>query len=149
MKYTYTEQEYQQLLSEQRYTYESIINSLKSHVDWLKDELDKLRGGDKLAQEIAKLEEQPQVILDDCPGCDVVIRELREENAKLKEEIASLKKTPKAKAPRKRARKQVLCTCVDCGTYFYAQRRDAKRCPECKRKHNNQAKYAWLKKQRG
>lgn len=159
MKYTYTEQEYSQLLSEQRYAYERIINNLESHISWLKDELDELKGGDKLAQEIAKLEGQPQIILNDCqtqgllngcPGCDAAIRELREENAKLKEEIASLKKTAKAKAPKRKytRHKQALCTCKDCGTYFYAQRKDAKRCPECKRKHINQAKKEWAKKQR-
>lgn len=151
----YIEEKYQQLINSMERAYSATIDSLNYHINQMQrtildqeDELERLKGGDKLAQEIAKLDEQPQIILDDCPACDVVIRELREENAKLKEEIASLKKTAKAKAPKKRARKQVLCTCMDCKTYFYAQRRDAKRCPECKRKHANQAKYAWLKKQR-
>jgi hypothetical protein len=113
---------------------------LKAHINWLEK---KIAGEDELAEQIDEYEN----FKSDCAACDVVIRELREKNAKLKEEIASLKKTTvKVKAPRKRAHKQVLCTCMDCKTYFYAQRRDAKRCPECKRKHNNQAKYAWLKK---
>lgn len=137
----YIEQEYQQLLSEQRCAYERIIGDLESHINWLER---KAAEKDELAEQIDEYEN----FKGDCAACDVVIRELREENAKLKEEIASLKKTTKVKTPKKRARKQVLCTCMDCKTYFYAQRRDAKRCPECKRKHNNQAKYAWLKKQR-
>lgn len=151
----YIEEKYQQLINSMERAYSATIDSLNYRINQLQktiveqeDELEKLKGGDKLAGQIAILDEEPQVIVNDCPACDVVIRELREENAKLKEEIASLKKTTKVKAPRKRVRKQVLCTCQDCRTYFYAQRRDAKRCPECKRKHNNQAKYAWLKKQR-
>ena len=138
----YIKEKYQQLLSEQRCVYEHIIGVLKTHINWLEEQVAEK---DKLAEQINEYES----FEGDCAACDVVIRELREENAKLKEEIASLKKTTiKTKAPRKRARKQVLCTCQDCKTYFYAQRCDAKRCPECKRKHNNQAKYAWLKKQR-
>lgn len=137
----YIEQEYQQLLSEQRCAYEHIIGDLKTHIYWLEK---KAAEKDELAEQIDEYEN----FKSDCAACDVVIRELREENAKLKEEIASLKKTTKVKAPKKRARKQVLCTCKDCGTYFYAQRRDAKRCPECKRKHINAKKYEWLKKQR-
>lgn len=139
----YIEQEYQQLLSEQRLAYEHIISGLENHISWLEK---KVAEKDELAEQIEEYEN----FKSDCAACDVVIRELREENAKLKEEIASLKKTAvKATAPKKkRARKQVLCTCVDCKTYFYAQRRDAKRCPECKRKRINQTKYDWLKKQR-
>lgn len=142
----YIEQEYRQLLSEQRYAYERIINNLESHVNWLECELKKYEK-DPLEAEIAMLSEQPQVILDGCPGCDARIKELTEENEKLKKEIASLKKTAvKVKAPKKRTRKQVLCVCKDCGTYFYAQRKDAQRCPECKRKHGSELKKAWYKK---
>ena len=149
----YIEEKYQQLINSMERGYGATIDSLNYHINRLQktiveqeDELEKLKGGDKLAEHIEEYEN----FNSDCAACDVVIRELREENAKLKEEIASLKKTTiKVKAPKKRTRrKQVLCTCQDCKTYFYAQRRDAKRCPECKRKHINQAKYAWLKKQR-
>lgn len=148
----YIEEKYQQLINSMERGYSATIDSLNYHINRLQktiveqeDELEKLKGGDELAEQIEEYEN----FKSDCAACNVVIRELREENAKLKEEIASLKKTTvKAKAPRKRARKQVLCTCQDCKTYFYAQRRDAKRCPECKRKHINQTKYAWLKKQR-
>lgn len=138
----YIEKHYQDLIEQIESAHEYVVGDLKAHINWLEK---KIAGEDELAEQIDEYEN----FKSDCAACDVVIRELREENAKLKEEIASLKKTPvKVKAPRKRARKQVLCTCQDCKTYFYAQRRDAKRCPECKRKHNNQAKYAWLKKQR-
>lgn len=138
----YIEKHYQDLIEQIESAHEYVVGDLKAHINWLEK---KIAGEDELAEQIDEYEN----FKSDCAACDVVIRELREENAKLKEEIASLKKTTvKAKAPRKRARKQVLCTCMDCKTYFYAQRRDAKRCPECKRKHNNQAKYAWLKKQR-
>jgi chromosome segregation ATPase len=138
----YIEKHYQDLIEQIESAHEYVVGDLKAHINWLEK---KIAGEDELAEQIEEYEN----FKSDCAACDVVIRELREENAKLKEEIASLKKTTvKAKAPRKRARKQVLCTCQDCKTYFYAQRRDAKRCPECKRKHNNQAKYAWLKKQR-
>ena len=138
----YIEKKYQQLIEDMERAHDSVCDTLKYHINWLEK---RLAGNDELAEQINEYEN----FEGDCAACDVVIRELREENAKLKEEIASLKKTTvKAKAPRKRARKQVLCTCQDCKTYFYAQRRDAKRCPECKRKHINQTKYAWLKKQR-
>lgn len=138
----YIEKHYQDLIERMESAHEYVVGDLKAHINWLEK---KIAGEDELAEQIEEYEN----FKSDCAACDVVIRELREENAKLKEEIASLKKTTvKAKAPKKRARKQVLCTCMDCRTYFYAQRRDAKRCPECKRKHNNQAKYAWLKKQR-
>jgi len=138
----YIEKHYQDLIEQIESAHEYVVGDLKTHINWLEKKLTEM---DKLVEQIDEYDN----FKSDCAACDVVIRELREENAKLKEEIASLKKTTvKVKAPRKRAHKQVLCTCKDCGTYFYAQRRDAKRCPECKRKHNNQAKYAWLKKQR-
>lgn len=138
----YIEKEYQYLIEQMKSAHDYVVGDLKAHINWLEK---KVADKDELAEQIDEYEN----FKSDCAACDVVISELREENAKLKEEIASLKKTTvKAKAPRKRARKQVLCTCMDCKTYFYAQRRDAKRCPECKRKRNNQAKYAWLKKQR-
>ena len=137
----YIEKHYQDLIEQIESAHEYVVKDLKDHINWLEK---KVAEKDELAEQIDEYEN----FKSDCAACDVVIRELREENAKLKEEIASLKKTTvKAKAPKKRTRKQVLCTCIDCKTYFYAQRRDAKRCPECKRKHNNQAKYAWLKKQ--
>ena len=139
----YIEKHYQDLIEQIESAHEYVVGDLKAHINWLEK---KIAGEDELAEQIEEYEN----FKSDCAACDVVIRELREENAKLKEEIASLKKTTvKVKAPKKRTRrKQVLCTCMDCKTYFYAQRSDAKRCPECKRKHNNQAKYAWLKKQR-
>lgn len=137
----YIEKHYQDLIEQMESAHGYVVGDLKAHINWLEK---KVADKDELAEQINEYEN----FKSDCAACDVVIRELREENAKLKEEIASLKKTTKAKAPKKRARKQVLCTCKDCGTYLYAQRRDAKRCPECKRKHINQAKYAWLKKQR-
>jgi len=137
----YIEKHYQDLIEQMESVHEHIVGDLRTHIYWLEK---KVIEKDELAEQVDEYEN----FKSDCAACDVVIRELREENAKLKEKIASLEKTTKAKAPKKRARKQVLCTCKDCGTYFYAQRRDAKRCPECKRKHNNQAKYAWLKKQR-
>lgn len=138
----YIEKHYQDLIEQIESAHDYVVGDLKAHINWLEK---KIAGEDELAEQIDEYEN----FKSDCAACDVVIRELREENAKLKEEIASLKKTTvKAKAPKKRrARKQVLCTCQDCKTYFYAQRRDAKRCPECKRKHINQTKYAWLKKQ--
>lgn len=138
----YIEKHYQDLIEQIESAHDYVVNDLKAHINWLEK---KIAGEDELAEQINEYEN----FKSDCAACDVVIRELREENAKLKEEIASLKKTTvKAKAPKKRARKQVLCTCKDCKTYFYAQRRDAKRCPECKRKHINAKKYEWLKKQR-
>lgn len=139
----YIEKHYQDLIEQIESAHNYVVGDLKAHINWLEKKLTEM---DKLVEQIDEFDN----FKSDCAGCDVVIRELREENAKLKEEIAPLKKTTiKVKAPKKRTRrKQVLCTCQDCKTYFYAQRRDAKRCPECKRKHNNQAKYAWLKKQR-
>lgn len=138
----YIEKRYQDLIEQMESAHSYVVDDLKAHINWLEK---KIAENGELAEQIDEYEN----FKSDCAACDVVIRELREENAKLKEEIASLKKTTKAKAPRKHThRKQVLCTCQDCKTYFYAQRSDAKRCPECKRKHNNQAKYEWLKKQR-
>ena len=138
----YIEKYYRDLIEHIESAHDYVVNDLKDHINWLEK---KIAGKDELAEQIDEYEN----FESDCAACDVVIRELREENAKLKEEIASLKKTAKAKAPKKRTRrKQVLCTCMDCKAYFYAQRKDAKRCPECKRKHINQAKYEWFKKQR-
>lgn len=76
-------------------THEYVVCDLKAHINWLEK---KLAEKDELAEQIDEYEN----FKSDCAACDVVIRELREENAKLKEEIASLKKTTKAKAPRKR-----------------------------------------------
>ena len=127
--------------------YDATIDTLNYHINQLQrtvreqeDELDKLKGGDKLAEEIAKLEEQPQIVLDNCQGCDARIKELIEENEQLKKENKSLRmsnghlKSTKVKKT-KTYKKNVVCLCKDCKKYFQACRRDAMRCADCKRKH--------------
>lgn len=125
----YIEQEYQQLLSEQRYAYERIINNLESHVNWLENELKKCEK-DPLEKEIEEYNRLENESSESCPGCDARISELVEANEKLK---AQLKKKPKT--TRRRRNKNVVCLCTDCKKYFYAGRKGARRCPECKRKH--------------
>lgn len=52
MKYDIN-QDYQRLLSEQRYAYERIINNLESHIDWFEVKLMKYKK-DPLETEIAR-----------------------------------------------------------------------------------------------
>jgi len=148
----YLEEKYQQLINDMERAYDATIDTLNYHINQLQrtvreqeDELDKLKGGDKLAEEIAKLEEQPQIVLDscqgcDCPGCDARISELFDQVEALKKENKSLRmsnghlKSTKAKKT-KTYKKNVVCLCKDCKKYFQACRRDAMRCADCKRKH--------------
>lgn len=144
----YLEDKYQQLINDMERAYAATIDTLNYHINKLQktvieqeDELDKLKGGDKLAEEIAQIAVDNNAVttVDSCPGCDTRIKELTEENKKLK---AKLEKKPKAT---RRRHKNVLCMCADCKKYFYARRKDARRCPECKRVHGNELKKAWYK----
>lgn len=90
----YIEKHYQDLIEQIESAHEYVVGGLKAHINWLEK---KIAGEDELAEQIEEYEN----FKSDCAACDVVIRELREENAKLKEEIASLKKTTvKAKTPK-------------------------------------------------
>lgn len=138
----YIEEKYQQLLSQQRHSYEHIISNLEVHIDWLENELKKYEK-DPLEAEIAKLNEQPQVILNDCPLHETAesqsselqkqIEELKKENRGLKISNGHLKSTKVKKV--KTYKKNVVCLCKDCKKYFQACRKDAQRCADCKRKH--------------
>lgn len=95
----YIEKYYRDLIEQMESAHDYVVDDLKDHINWLEK---KIADKDELAEQVDEYEN----FKSDCAACDVVIRELREENAKLKEEIASLKKTTvKAKAPKKRARK--------------------------------------------
>lgn len=122
-------------------THDYVVSDLKAHINWLEKKLAEL-DDDPLAEAI---KEYNSIEQNECASYTNRINELFDENQKLKEEIKKLKGGAKQKRPH---RKQVLCTCIDCKTYFYAQRKDAKRCPECKRKHVNDVKREWLKKYR-
>lgn len=159
----YLEEKYQQLINDMERAYDATINTLNYHISQLQrtireqsDELEKLKGGDKLAEEIATLSvEQPQIVLSDCPGCDARIKELTEENDRLKKELQGAKisagrlKANKAKAKSNRGRytrKSVVCQCKDCDTYFEAKSKTAKYCSGCKAKHERDSRRRWAEK---
>lgn len=136
----YIGQEYQQLLSEQRRTYERIISNLKAHNDWLKDELKKYEK-DQLEKEIEEYNRLENESSESCPGCDARISELsgqvealKKENKSLKMSNGHLKSAKKAKRAKRSYKKNVVCICKDCKKYFQACRSDAMRCADCKRK---------------
>lgn len=139
----YIGQEYQQLLSEQRYTYEHIINGLKSHVDWLEGELKKYEK-DPLEKEIEAYN-SGITISNDAPALyetaesqsselQKQIEALKKENKSLKMSNGHLKSAKKAKRAKRSYKKNVVCICKDCKKYFQACRSDAMRCADCKRK---------------
>ena len=166
----YLEEKYQQLINDMERAYDATINTLNYHINQLQrtireqsDELEQLKGGDKLAEEIATLSvEQPQVVLNDCPGCDDVAAELREkvdalteENARLKKELQGAKisagrlkanKTKKKSNRGRYVRKSVVCQCKDCSTYFEAKSKTAKYCSSCKAKHERESHRRWAEK---
>ena len=125
--------------------YERLFEDYQNHIVFLESLLDKKYYGD-LREEIAELSAPV------CQGCNAVIDELRAENARLREELRGAKiSAGKAKANKEKVKKtkkvkrkkQSLCVCKDCGTYFYAMRSDAKRCPECNKKHDREYKRLW------
>ena len=121
----YIEREYQKLIETMKETYENIIRIQASFINKYKPE-----EGAQLKKEIEEYNRLENESSESCPGCDARISELVEANEKLK---AQLKKKPKA--TRRRRNKNVVCLCADCKKYFYAGRKDARRCPDCKRKH--------------
>ena len=152
---------YKDLLEITESVYDNTIDTLNYHIKKLQiiieeqnARIEKLTGGDKLAEEIAQItvDNNSVVTVDSCPGCDKVIDELRAENARLKEELRGAKisagklrkKTVKVK--KVKHSKQSLCLCKDCGSYFYAKRSDAKRCPSCKKEYARNYKREWQNK---
>ena len=161
----YLEEKYQQLINDMERAYDATINTLNYHISQLQrtireqsDELEKLKGGDKLAEEIAQItmDDSNVVTVESCPGCDNVITELREENARLKKELQGAKisagrlkanKTKKKQSNRGRyTRKSVVCQCKDCDTYFEAKSKNAKYCSSCKAKHERESHRRWAEK---
>lgn len=132
----YIEKEYQCLLDEQRSAYEGIISGLKGYNMWLEGKLNEYEKGqlEKELEEYNRLENTSR------PGCDARISELLEQVEALKKENKSLRmsnghlKSTKVKKV-KTYKKNVVCLCKDCKKYFQACRKDAQRCPDCKRKH--------------
>lgn len=167
----YIEEKYQQLINDMERAYDATINTLNYHISQLQrtireqsDELEQLKGGDKLADEIAQItmDDSNVVTVESCPGCDAVADELREkvdalneENARLKKELQGAKisagrlkanKTKKKSNRGRYVRKSVVCQCKDCDTYFEAKSKNAKYCSSCKAKRERDSHRRWAQK---
>ena len=140
------EEEYQRMLSEQRYTYERIISNLQSHIGWLEGQL-KEHEKDPLEKEIEatiSAYNDGITITNTQPFYETEsqsselqkqIDELKKENRGLKISNGHLKSAKKVKRAKRVSKKNALCFCKDCKKYFQACRKDAQRCADCKRKH--------------
>lgn len=149
----YIEQEYQQLLSEQRHTYEHIISNLESHINWLEDQLKEYEK-DPVSE---ALKEYNTITVADNATLTVAdpvverVEELTAENDRLKKELQGAKisagRLKANKTKKKRVyKKSVVCQCKTCGTYFEAKRRDAKFCSGCTKKRAAESRRKWLAK---
>lgn len=166
----YIEKKYQQLIEEIKSAYddttrayEYTCDTLKYHINELKqqlaekdEEIEKLKGGNKLQSEIDeynRLEAQKSMNLED------EITHLRAKLNETESELAVMKADavvhhcgegePKVYKPKTRKRsKNVVVYCKDCGTYFQAKSKNAKYCSACGKKRIKESRLKWLAKQK-
>ena len=173
------EKKYQQLIKDMEHVYDNAYDTFRNQIEDLEsiiqnknEEIEKLRGGNKLQNEIDeynRLEAQNNMNLED------EITQLRAENSRLKKAYSDLEKAykltvepasyrlgdetvvhhcgkgePKVYKPktRKKRSKSVVVYCKDCGTYFQAKSKIAKYCSSCRDKRAKQSRAKWLAKQK-
>ena len=164
------EKKYQQLIKDMEHVYDNAYDTFRNQIEDLEsviqnknEEIEKLRGGNKLQNEIDeynRLEVQNNMNLED------EIVELKAENIKLEAENNRLKKAysdlekaykltidtpaPAKKTGRKAGskNKSVVAYCKDCGTYFQAKSKNAKYCSACGQKRAKASRARWLAKQK-
>lgn len=157
------EREYQQLIKDKERAYDNVCDTFKYHINILEkfnaekdEEIEKLKGGNKIQNEIDeynRLEAQKNMNLED------EITRLKAENSRLKKAYSDLEKTYKltidTPAPARNTgrktgskNKTVVAYCKDCGTYFQAGNSLAKYCSKCKKEHVKKSKAKWLAKQK-
>ena len=170
---------YQDLIKDINLANDKIVGGLKNHITWLEskvlnlqDEIEKLKSGSQLQNEIDeynRLEAQNNMNLED---------EITQLRAKLTEKDSDLKaaydtieawetrfyalvaeykldlnrpvkkeSVEKAKTRKKRS-KIVVAHCKDCGTYFQAKSTNAKYCSSCGKERAKQSRAKWLAKQK-
>lgn len=138
----YIEKKYQQLIEDMDRAYTDVHDTLKYHINELKkmlaekdEEIEKLKGGNRLQAEIDeynRLEAQNNMNLED-------------EIARLKAENSRIKKAKvQVKPPRKFSTKIVKC--VDCGAEFHAKTNKKKRCSKCELTHKRNYQRVWVRK---
>ncbi len=164
------EKKYQQLIKDMEHVYDNAYDTFRNQIEDLEsiiqnknEEIERLKGGNKLQKEIDEynhLEAQHNMNLED------EIIKLNAENVKLKAENTRLKKAysdlekaykltidtpaPAKKTGRKAGTKNkyVVAYCKDCGTYFQAKSKIAKYCGSCRDKRAKASRAKWLAKQK-
>lgn len=153
------EKKYQQLIKDMEHAYDYVYDTFRNQIEYLEkviqdknEEIEKLKGGDKLQKEIDecnRLEAQKNMNLEDENA------QLKAENARIKKAYSDLEKAYKltidTPAPAKKTgskRKTVVAYCKDCGTYFQAGNSLAKYCSKCKKERIKKSQAKWLAKQK-
>lgn len=136
---------YKNIISDMERAYDSVIDTLKYHINWLEkriieleDENERLRGrASTLQQEIDEynlFEAQNNMNLEDeLVQAKAEIQALTARNRELEEILRG----SKAKETRIFKNDKVI-SCVDCKKYFKAKSRNAKRCADCRHKRCNE-----------
>lgn len=175
----YIERKYQDLINSIERAYDNTCDTLKYHINELKkmlaekdEEIEKLKSGSQLQNEINeynRLEAQNNMNLED---------EIVELKTKLAEKESDLKgaydsieawenrfytlvkaygidldkpvkvQPGEAKPKTKKRSKNVVVYCKDCGTYFQAKSKIAKYCSSCRDKRAKASRAKWLAKQK-
>lgn len=165
----YIEKKYQDLINNIESAYDNTCDTLKYHIDELQkiiaekdEEIEKLKGGDKLQKEIDeynRLEAQKNMNLE-----GEIVR-LKAENSRLQKAYSDLEKAYKitvdTPAPAKKtgskttskrrktvSRHTIVAHCKDCGTYFQAKSKLAKYCSKCRTKRIKESQAKWKAKQK-
>lgn len=157
------EKKYQQLIKDMEHVYDNAYDTFRNQIEDLEsviqnknEEIEELRGGNKLQKEIDeynRFEAQHNMNLEE------EIERLKAENSRLKKAYSDLEKAyeltvdtpaPAKKTGRRAGRKNkaVVAYCKDCGTYFQAGNRAAKYCGKCKLARAKASRAKWLAKQK-
>lgn len=157
------EKKYQQLIKDMEHVYDNAYDTFRNQIEDLEsiiqnknEEIERLKGGNKLQKEIDdynRLEAQHNMNLED------EIEQLKAENSRLKKAYSDLEKAYKLSidtpAPAKKTgrkagskNKTVVAYCKDCGAYFQAKNKLAKYCSSCRDKRAKQSRAKWLAKQK-
>lgn len=154
---------YQDLIKDIKGAYEDACDTLKFHINELKqqlaskdEEIEKLKEGNKLQAEI---DEYNRLEAQKNRNLEGTITKLKAENSWLKKAYHDLEKAYKltidTPAPAKNTgrktgskNKTVVAYCKDCGTYFQAKSKNAMYCSKCKKKHVKKSQAKWLAKQK-
>lgn len=157
------EKKYQQLIKDMEHVYDNAYDTFRNQIEDLEsiiqnknEEIERLKGGNKLQKEIDEYnyhEAQHNMNLED------EIVELKAENSRLKKAYSDLEKAYKltidtpapTKKPGRKAgskSKTVVAYCKDCGAYFQSKSKLAKYCSSCKGKRAKASRAKWLAKQK-